>query len=70
MMTKRLVEIDDETLNAAARELGTTTNKDTVNAALAYAAQRGARAAAQVSSAFDFWGSDVADPEIRKAARR
>jgi Arc/MetJ family transcription regulator len=34
-MTKRLVEIDDEVLEAARQALGTTTLKDTVNAALA-----------------------------------
>lgn len=67
---RTVIDIDDEALDAAARELGTTTKKDTVNAALIYAAQRGTRAAAQVTSAFDFWGADVADPEIMKEARR
>ena len=33
-MTKRLVEIDDDTLSAAQAELGTDTIKDTVNTAL------------------------------------
>ena len=33
-MTKTPVEIDDEALAAAAKVLGTTTKKDTVNAAL------------------------------------
>jgi Arc/MetJ family transcription regulator len=33
-MTKTPVEIDDDALAAAARVLGTTTKKDTVNAAL------------------------------------
>ena len=33
-MTKTLVEIDDEYLAAAQQALGTTTKKDTVNAAL------------------------------------
>jgi len=33
-MTKTLIEIDDESLAAAQQVLGTTTKKDTVNAAL------------------------------------
>lgn len=37
-MAKRLVEIDDATLNAARAELGTETIKDTVNEALKLAA--------------------------------
>jgi Arc/MetJ family transcription regulator len=64
------VDVDDEALAAAQRELGTTTKKDTINAALAYVAQRGQRAVQQINSAYDFWGRDVADPEIMKQARR
>jgi len=37
-VTKHLVDIDDDTLGAARAELGTTTLKDTVNAALRLAA--------------------------------
>jgi len=33
-MTKHLVDLDDDVLNAARAELGTTTIKDTVNEAL------------------------------------
>ena len=33
-MTKRLVDVDDQVLEAARRVLGTTTIKDTVNSAL------------------------------------
>lgn len=36
-MTKRLVDIDDDALRLARRQLGTTTIKDTVNTALARA---------------------------------
>lgn len=70
MMTRTTVEIDDEALDAAARELGTTNKKDTVNEALKYVAQRGNRAAKQVSNAFDFWGPEVSDPEVIRQARR
>jgi len=38
VVTKHLVDIDDETLGAARAELGTTTLKDTVNQALRLAA--------------------------------
>lgn len=37
-MTKRLVDVDDEALQAARRRLGTSTIKDTVNEALRRAA--------------------------------
>jgi Arc/MetJ family transcription regulator len=58
-MTKRLVDIDDETLSAARAELGTETLKDTVNEALRLAsAQRDPR----VSKALDVLGAaDLAD---------
>ena len=39
-MTKLLVDIDDDNLNAAAELYGTRTKKDTVNTALAEAARR------------------------------
>ncbi len=68
-MTRTTIEIDDEALAGAARELGTSTKVDTVNAALAFVAKRH-----QLAQAFDdpsIWGSpDLGDPKIRKAARR
>lgn len=68
-MSRTTIELDDEKLEAAARELGTSSKVDTVNAALAYVADRRLRAAA-----FDnplMWGSsDLADPEVRAEARR
>jgi Arc/MetJ family transcription regulator len=42
-MTKTLIDIDDEALDRAQRELQTTTKKDTVNQALAEVAALGAR---------------------------
>lgn len=68
-MARTTIDVDDETLAAAARELGTTSKVETVNAALAYVADRRKRA-----EAFDnplIWGSpDLADPEVRSEARR
>ena len=42
-MTKTLIDIDDEYLAAAQQALGTTTKKDTVNAALREVAALAAR---------------------------
>ncbi|WP_319447169.1 MULTISPECIES: DUF2191 domain-containing protein [unclassified Mycobacterium] len=42
-MTKRLIEIDDELLESAKQELGTTGIADTVRSALQFAAARSAR---------------------------
>lgn len=39
-MTKTPIEIDDDALDAASKVLGTTTKKDTVNAALREVSQR------------------------------
>jgi len=68
-MSRTTIDLDDDKLDAAARELGTTTKVDTVNAALAYVAERRRRA-----EAFDdpaIWGSpDLADPQVRAQARR
>lgn len=68
-VSRTTIDLDDEKVAAAARELGTTTKVETVNAALAYVATRRQRA-----EAFDdplIWGSpDLADPETRAQARR
>lgn len=68
-MSRTTIDIDDEVLDAAARELGTSSKVETVNAALAFVAQRRRR-----SEAFDdplIWGSpDLADDGVRAAARR
>lgn len=68
-MSRTTIDIDDDVLAAAARELGTASKVETVNAALTFVAERRRR-----SEAFDdplIWGtSDLADPEVRAAARR
>jgi Arc/MetJ family transcription regulator len=68
-VSRTTIEIDDDQLAAAARELGTTSKVDTVNAALAYVAARRRRA-----EAFEdplIWGGDeLADPQLRAQARR
>lgn len=45
-MTRTVIDLDDEALSEAARQLGTSTKKDTVNAALREVADRRRRAAA------------------------
>lgn len=68
-MARTTIDVDDETLDAAARELGTKSKVETVNAALAYVADRRKRA-----EAFDdplVWGSpDLADDDVMRDARR
>ncbi len=68
-MARTTIDIDDATLQAAAVQLGTTSKVDTVNAALAFVANRH-----QLAKVFDdplTWGSpELADDSLRKAARR
>ena len=68
---KTMIDLDDEALALAARELGTTTKKDTVNAALSFVAQRRRR----IEQLFDEpqalgVGPDIGDQEIMRQARR
>lgn len=68
-MTKTLVDIDDDLLAQAAAELGTTTKKDTVNAALSEVVRR--RAAARLIEFGREGGfADLLDPEVMKDASR
>ncbi len=66
-----MIDLDDESLALAARELGTTTKKDTVNAALAFVAERRRRIEALLDDASALGvGPDIADVEIMSRARR
>ncbi len=68
---KTMIDIDEEALAAAARELGTTTKKDTVNAALAFVAERQKRIEQLLNDPLSLgYGSDIANPEVMKDARR
>lgn len=68
-MSRTTIDIDDEKLAEAAIELGTTSKIDTVNAALAFAADRRHRARAFADPMI--WGSpDLADEGLRAEARR
>jgi Arc/MetJ family transcription regulator len=58
---KTLVEIDDDSLAAAQRELQTSTKKDTVNQALAAVVAAGARRR-------DLGRHDLGDSDVMKSA--
>jgi len=68
-MTKRLIELDDDLLADAQRELQTTGVSDTVRAALRQAAANGARVR-QVRWLVDGGLAPMADPEQRDAVWR
>lgn len=66
-----MIDLDDEALVRAAGELGTTTKKDTVNAALAFVAERQRRIDAFLDDPHALGiGSDIGDPEVMAQARR
>lgn len=68
---KTVIDLDDEVLALAAKELGTTTKKDTVNAALAFVAQRRRRIDALLDDPYALGaGPDIDDPDVMAHARR
>ncbi|WP_369412153.1 type II toxin-antitoxin system VapB family antitoxin [Nocardia sputi] len=68
---KTMIDVNDEALALAAKELGTTTKKDTVNAALQFVADRRRRIEQVLTDPYGFGvGPDIGDGEIMRAARR
>lgn len=68
---KTMIDLDDEALTLAAKELGTVTKKDTVNAALQFVARRRERIEALLDDPYALGvGPDIADAEIMREARR
>jgi Arc/MetJ family transcription regulator len=68
---KTMIDLDDEALSLAAKELGTVTKKDTVNAALQFVARRRERIEALLDDPYALGvGPDIADEEIMRQARR
>jgi Arc/MetJ family transcription regulator len=68
---KAVIDLDDEALELAARKLGTSTNKDTANAAVQFVVSR----RKCIEQLFDDpyavgVGPDIADTEIMRQARR
>lgn len=68
-MSRTTIDIDDERLAEAARELGTSSKVDTVNEALRFVAERRRRAAA-FDDPLVFGSPDLADEKVRAEARR
>ena len=68
---RTMVDIDDESLAAAAKELGTTTKKDTINAALAFVARRRQRIERLLDDPYSVGvGPDIGDAQVMRQARR
>lgn len=68
---RTMIDIDDDSLAIAAKELGTTTKKDTVNAALAFVAKRRQRIEQLLDDPYSVGvGPDIGDPEVMRQARR
>ena len=68
-MTKRLVEISDEDIEAARAALQTSTIRETVTAALRLAAAQAARRR-EIERLTSGALADLADPDVRAAAWR
>ena len=68
---KTMIDLNDEDLALAAKELGTATKKDTVNAALNFVATRRRRIEQLLNDPYALGvGPDIADPEVMRQARR
>ena len=67
-MTRTVIDIDDDKLEAAKRALGTSTKVETVNRALAEVAARKQRLA--FLDDLDEAAVDLADPEVIRGAWR
>lgn len=68
---KTMIDIDDEALVRAGKELGTSTKKDTVNAALRYVAERRRRLEQLLDDPYALGvGPDIGDEEVMRQARR
>jgi Arc/MetJ family transcription regulator len=68
---KTVIDIDDEALARAGKELGTSTKKDTVNAALRYVAERRRRLEQLLDDPYALGvGPDIGDEEVMRQARR
>jgi Arc/MetJ family transcription regulator len=68
---KTMIDLNDEALELAAKELGTTTKKETVNAALEFVANRRRRIEQLLDDPHALGiGPDITDPDIMRQARR
>jgi Arc/MetJ family transcription regulator len=66
-----MIDLNDEALELASKELGTTTKQDTVNAALEFVASRRRRVDQLLDDPYALGvGPDITDPELMRQARR
>jgi Arc/MetJ family transcription regulator len=67
---KTMIDLNEDALELAAKESGTETKKDTVNAALKFVAER-RRIEQLLNDPYALGvGPDITDPEIMRQARR
>jgi Arc/MetJ family transcription regulator len=70
MCTKTTIALDDEKLALAAKELGTTTKEETINAALAFVVERRRRIEALLGDPYALGtGPDIGNPAVMRQAR-
>lgn len=75
-MTVTQIDLDEDALARAMTELGTKTKKDTVNAALKFAAERTQRSQDHINKTHQEMldaagiGEDIDNPEVMKGAWR
>jgi Arc/MetJ family transcription regulator len=69
-MAKTLIDVDDQLLADARTLLGTTTKKDTVNAALRAVIERQRRVEAFEDTRAQSFLADLTDPKVREQAWR
>lgn len=68
---KTMIDLNDEALALAAKELGTVTKKDTVNAALEFVAERRQRIDQLLADPYGLGvGPDITDSQVMEQARR
>ena len=68
---KTMIDLDEDALQRAMRELGTATKRDTVNAALRFVAERRQRLGEVLDDPYALGvGEDIGDPEVMRQARR
>lgn len=68
---KTMIDLNDDDLALAAKELGTTTKKETVNAALNFVANRRRRVEQLLDDPYAFGvGPDITNAEVMRRARR
>lgn len=68
---KAMIDLNEDALVKAAKELGTTTKKETVNAALEFVSARRQRIEQLLDDPYALGaGPDITNPEIMHQARR